>query len=189
MKICDFQFLALFSVSILVLVPTGMAQEKEDPKPLVRQSSNVGDHRSFHGTWELVEWSSRSPLGLTYPFGKDAKGMISYDERGNMSVHLMRADRPTFKSDDLGIVQGPEIDSAFRSYVAYFGTYSVDHRAATVTHHLKGCTFPNWTGSGQVRHFTFENGLLILSTPPIVEDSVAKTHRLIWRPADANDEE
>ncbi len=115
--------------------------------------------------------------------------MISYDDRGNMSVHLMRADRTTFKSDDLGIAQGPEIESAFRSYVAYFGTYSIDSQAGTVTHHLRGCAFPNWTGSNQVRHFTFEKGMLILSTPPIMEDSVAKTHRLVWKPAAANDGE
>ena len=176
-------FLALSILCVLVFAATGLGQDAKHPRPPAQQAGKTVDAQAFHGTWELVEWSSQSRTGPIFPFGKDAKGMLSYDAHGNMSVHLMRAERPNFQSEDLGLAEGAEMESAFRGYIAYFGTYSVDQQAETVTHHLKGCVFPNWTGTSQVRHYAFDKGNLILSTPPIVEDGVAKTHRLIWKPA------
>lgn len=55
-----------------------------------------------------------------------------------------------------------EIVAAWRGYVGYFGTYTIDEKASTVTHHVEGASFPNFVGTNQVRHYRFEGDRLIL---------------------------
>jgi hypothetical protein len=74
--------------------------------------------RRFHGAWRLV-----SP---------DAEGFLYYDPSGQMSVQSAprrfrprAGDKPT----------PAEAIAALDGYVAYFGTYTFDEAARTVTHH------------------------------------------------------
>ena len=56
----------------------------------------------FIGTWALVSFELRSTNGLvSYPFGHDVRGYITYSQDGYMSVSLMRGDRPNFNSRDI----------------------------------------------------------------------------------------
>ena len=41
------------------------------------------------------------------------------------------------------------------SFFAYYGTYTVDELAGTVTHHLEGAMHPTYVGTDQVRQFKF----------------------------------
>jgi hypothetical protein len=45
--------------------------------------------------------------------------------------------------------------AAFDSYAAYFGTYAVDAKAGTVTHHLENNLVPGRQGTDNVRWFEF----------------------------------
>ncbi len=49
-------------------------------------------------------------------------------------------------------------------YIAYFGTYSLDDRAKTVTHHRAGSVQPNDT-KDLVRGYRFVGNRLILQPP------------------------
>ena len=40
-----------------------------------------------------------------------------------------------------------------RTFFAYYGTYSVDPIARTVTHHVQGSLRPSWVGTDQLRGF------------------------------------
>jgi hypothetical protein len=51
--------------------------------------------------------------------------------------------------------------AALQGYSAYFGTYSVNERTATVTHHSTGNINPGDMGDF-VRHVEFRDNLLIL---------------------------
>lgn len=64
--------------------------------------------------------------------------------------------------------------------IAYFGRYEVNEAAETVTHHVTGCTFPNWIGSEQTRHFAFTDQRLTLSTPPILAGGATLRGILVW---------
>jgi len=55
----------------------------------------------FVGTWKLVSFEARRSDGqIVYPFGRDVIGVISYDAKGNMSMQMMRSDRPAFAISD-----------------------------------------------------------------------------------------
>jgi hypothetical protein len=51
--------------------------------------------------------------------------------------------------------------------LAYWGTFTLDSAAGTVTHHVMGADRANWIGSDQVRQFRFEGeDRLVLSLGP-----------------------
>jgi hypothetical protein len=139
------------------------------------------EKKKFIGTWKLVSFDMQHPDGQrTYPLGKDAAGIIMYDANGRMSVQIMRPDRPEFASDEQLGGTPAEIKTAFEGFVSYFGAYEVNQEEGTVTHHVKGCLFPNWVGKAQKRFFEFSGNRLILSTPPVLWDGQQVTGALTW---------
>lgn len=136
---------------------------------------------TFLGTWTLVNWEARvGEAEAVYPFGEDAIGRIMYDAAGHMSVQLLVPDRPRFASPDFTAGTSTEIEAAFEGFFAYFGSYSVDEVAGTVTHELEAALFPNWTGTEQVRSYVFEGDTLVLRTPPTIGQGVEAIHTLKW---------
>lgn len=109
---------------------------------------------SLVGAWRLVSWVATSPSGeISTPLGASPDGQIVYTENGQMAVQLTNPDPalldgPKPGTDDL-------MDWVASRYVAYFGTYSVDWDAGTVTHHLSGSLEPSWVGADQVRKLEF----------------------------------
>lgn len=133
------------------------------------------------GTWRLVSFESRDEAGTaTHQMGPDAIGQLMYDAAGNMSVHLMQPERTRFASGDRLEGTDKEVRMAFEGYHAYFGRYSVDTDAHTVTHRVMGSSFPNLVGSAQVRVFALEGDRLTLSTPPIRAGGRSITSVLVW---------
>lgn len=119
------------------------------------------------GTWSLRSWRAIAADGeISYPFGREAQGRITYEPSGRMSVQLMRRDRPRFASDDPKIGTPQEFEEAFRGFFAYFGAYRVDSRQGVVIHAIEACSFPNWIGREQVRHFTLQGDQLVLQRKP-----------------------
>ncbi len=137
----------------------------------------------FIGTWRLVSYESRDEAGgVQYPLGREVVGQLMYDGEGNMSALVARADMPPFASGDLPGATDAEVRAAFDGFVAYFGTYSFNLSAGIVIHHVRGASFPNWTGTEQVRYFKAEGQRLVLSTP-ISVDGGHVTAILIWERA------
>jgi hypothetical protein len=121
------------------------------------------------GTWRLVSYEARTSAGETrYPLGRHVVGQLFYDVRGNMSGHVMRIDRPTFASNDSGSGTDAEVRAAFEGHTSYFGTYTIDPSARTVTHHVRGASYPNWMGHDQIRYYRSDGSDLVLSSPPIL---------------------
>ena len=65
-------------------------------------------------------------------------------------------------------------------YFGYFGRFTLDVDAATVTHHIDAGWFPNLTGVDQVRHYDFDGDALVLSA-----DTPWGRARLVWRRPDS----
>lgn len=136
---------------------------------------------NFVGAWRLVSYESRDSMGaVQYPWGKGAVGQLLYDARGNMSAMIMKPDRTPFASQDLRRGTDAEVRTAFEGFLAYFGTYTVDAVKGTVTHHVRGASYPNVVGGDQVRHYRFDGMQLVLSTPPIQIGGRPLTTVLVW---------
>jgi hypothetical protein len=90
--------------------------------------------------------------------GAHPKGIIIYDAHGYMACQVA-PDRKTTKAGDKPT--GEEALAALDGYIAYFGTYSVDDAARTVTHHRQGSVQPGDNGD-VVRGYEFAGDRLIL---------------------------
>jgi Lipocalin-like domain len=136
----------------------------------------------FVGVWKLLSIEYRTDDGAVVesPFGAEPEGTIMYDSLGNMAAQIGKKDRPRFSSADRMAGSAEEKKSAFESYIAYFGRYRVDERERTVTHEVQQALFPNWTGSKQVRYYTFADRKLTLRTPPFQYLGKSVTAILLW---------
>jgi Lipocalin-like domain len=140
------------------------------------------------GAWQLVSVETVRPNGeIIYPFyGKKPKGLIVYDPTGWMSVQIVSDPKPAVPTgnsrDTFKNAPAAEKAIAADGYYAYFGTYSIDVAASTVTHHLKESLYPGERGEDFIRHFSIEDGRLTLLTR-VHEMGEEHQRRLIWERA------
>jgi hypothetical protein len=140
----------------------------------------------FVGAWRLISVEGNPP-GLAGNFDRPT-GQLIYDRSGQMSAQIVaKADRKPFAPYNSGRLRATteEKAAAFDSYAAYFGTYTVDAKAGTITHHLEGGLVPGRRGVDNVRWFEFSGDDRLLLIP--VEDGKGgvlarkdATYRLLW---------
>ncbi|MGH6671783.1 MAG: lipocalin-like domain-containing protein [Xanthobacteraceae bacterium] len=90
--------------------------------------------------------------------GAHPRGIIIYDAHGHMACQVA-PDREATKAGDKPT--GEEAIAALDGHIAYFGTYSIDEKARTVTHHRQGSVQPGDKGD-LVRGYDFVGDRLIL---------------------------
>jgi hypothetical protein len=124
-------------------------------------TENGEDAKRFVGTWKLVsiEAAEPNPLRDGHPIG-----LIHYDAAGNMAVQIMPdRDRPKWKQGESPTPE--QAKEAITGYVAYFGTYTVDEKARTVSHHREGTINAAGVGVDLVRRYELAPGDRLILTP------------------------
>jgi hypothetical protein len=135
----------LLVLSLALLVSTAFAAD------------NAADlQKKFVGSWKLIS--------IEGPNRNNTKsvGMITYDNVGHMSVHIVRGDRPAFPN---GRAQATDREkaAAFETYTAYYGTYTFEPENGIVIHHLEGSITPGQIGQDNIRYFELQGNRLTLS--------------------------
>jgi len=88
------------------------------------------------GTWLLESVYDQTQDGVKHnTWGDGVKGQVMFDAQGHYSWMIMSANRQ--KADT-----SPRIPVG--QAIAYWGTYTVDDQAKTLTVTLERCTFPQW---------------------------------------------
>jgi hypothetical protein len=99
--------------------------------------------------------------GGNWDRGANPKGMIYYGPHGEIAVQIA----PDVERKRAGAVMTPEeAKRALTDYIAYFGTYSIDEQAGTVTHHRQASIQPGDAGD-LVRRYEFIGDRLVLRPP------------------------
>jgi glyoxylase-like metal-dependent hydrolase (beta-lactamase superfamily II) len=145
-------------------------QESQYLKQLASEESEQREARKrFVGTWSLV--SIDGGANTTNRGGKPT-GVIYYDATGHMAAQIQPdRERPRWT----GTPTPEQAYERWRGYTAYFGTYTIDAKAGTVTHHREGMLDPGAVDF--VRKFEFAGDRLIL-TP--VGGANANPAHLTW---------
>jgi len=113
-------------------------------------TSDAEGDRALVGTWDLTAFESRTGEDeVVHPLGPDPVGRLVYTDDGFVSVLVAGGDRPPFASADPRGGSDAEIVQAFRSFVAYSGTYRVE--GDVVVHDVDVSLLPNWVGDTQRR--------------------------------------
>lgn len=126
------------------------------------------------GTWELisrVETTAANERRVDPGLGEDPIAMLIYDRSGHFAVQFMKRHRP-------GVGSGT---SPAGGYDAYFGTYTVDDEARTVSQHLVGALSPEHVGHALSRGMTVEGDSLVIRLQTTASDGLPVTRTLTWR--------
>src|SRR5690242_2582520 len=132
-------FRLLASMIFLTAVSTSLALALQQIKPLKEQ---------LVGTWDLVSnYAVRQDGSRLDPFGPSPSGRYMLDAGGRFSYMIYGSGRPKYASNNRREGTPEENKATVQGVIAFFGTYTVDESARTVTWHVERCTFPNWEGS------------------------------------------
>src|SRR4030067_3798281 len=105
------------------------------------------DKEQIVGTWSGVSYELRLRDGIViHPMGEGVQGILMYTADGYVVVQLTDPDRRNFESGDWLRGTPEEIKEAFEGALAYYGTYELENHKGMILHHIKACTFPNWSG-------------------------------------------
>jgi Lipocalin-like domain len=115
-------------------------------------SKTAGAAAHLIGTWRLVSLQSDSASHLVNR-GPHPIGLIYYDSTGHMAVQI-QPDRRRASWPPTQLPSPQQAADAVNGYTAYFGTYSIDEKAHTVTHHRAGAL--NLDVVDYVRRYEFD---------------------------------
>ena len=110
---------------------------------------------TFIGSWKLVSFVDYDAKGQPRAhWGQHPIGFLVYTREGMMAAQIYddrrRPERTNWPATSPDVAQ-----RAFAGSAAYFGSFSVDEKAGTVTHRVQGATGPDWIGQDFVRAYRF----------------------------------
>jgi len=137
------------------------------------------------GSWTLVSRLDSGAAG-TRPadgaLGADPIAYLTYDAFGNVAAQLMARRRA---GDVMPPVAPPRSDpnnsAPSGGYDAYFGRYTIDVSAGTVTHELIGALAPSDVGRRLTRHFALDGDVLRLWFETTRADGTPVKRTLLWQ--------
>jgi Lipocalin-like domain len=134
------------------------------------------------GTWRLVSRIDVNAAGerrIDPTLGEDPVAILFYDRSGNFAAQFMKRDRSAVV--EAGAAPAMNNSRAKDGYDAYFGTYSVDDAAGTVTQELAGALSKENVGQVLTRGMVVAGDALTiqLETRSIEGEPVTRTLR--WR--------
>lgn len=127
-------------------------------------SSSRGPTQAIVGSWQLMTRTVTRANGSTVidpVLGEKPTGRLVYDAGGAMMLQMMRTGRKDAITPQADVAAKPN-PRVILGYDSYFGRYTVDEKAGTVTHHVEGSLFPEDLGSDWVRPFTLKGDTLTL---------------------------
>jgi hypothetical protein len=135
------------------------------------------------GSWELQSRTVTRANGEAIAdsvLGAQPIGRLFYDASGHMALQMMRQGRPQ------AITEPPNPEDAKNArvvlgYDAYFGTFTVDETAGTVTHHVQSSLFPEDLGKDFTRSFRVNGDTFELSFTSPAGAGGAITRTLVFR--------
>ena len=171
---------ALTTAVLVALATPALAQRPPTPGP------TPGAAQMIQGTWRMVGAQTQAVDGsgeITYPRGLHPTGYIIYDEHGMMYVQIMNSDEVRPAKVGPRQLSAEEQAKAFSSYTAYFGNYSIDEEAGTVTHDPQANTNPRQVGDVRTRFLEITPDTLELNTFNTGADGVERITRRMWERA------
>ncbi len=124
------------------------------------------------GSWHLDSWTLGDGTPRCSEEEGGASGIIAYTSDGHMSAQLGCADVDT--SDLSSLSPQAAAGALSRRHFSYYGRYTLDLSAQTVTHHVEGSSSVPFVGSDQVREFVFEGPDRLVLSP------AGSSQLLVW---------
>jgi hypothetical protein len=153
---------------------------------LTTAAGGQGVRAQLVGTWTLVSRTDSGAAGVLPAdgvLGADPVAMLFYDSFGNVSAQLMARSRPERPISPNPVAAPINLNNSAASggFDSYFGRYTVDEGAGTVTHELRGALAAPDVGRRLTRHFELAGDTLRLWFDDRRVDGASVRRRLLWR--------
>jgi hypothetical protein len=135
------------------------------------------------GTWRLlsrIDVTASGERRAEPSLGDDPVALLIYDRAGHFAAQFMKRDRSDVVPDAPG-GGGANNSRARGGYDAYFGEYSVDDAAGTVTQRLLGALSPENVGLVLTRGMDVDGDSLVIRLETSHPDGTAVTRTLTWQ--------
>ena len=134
------------------------------------------------GTWRLVSREDRTASGerrIDPALGADPIALLVYDRGGNFAAQFMKRDRRT---DAAAPAASGALNNsrAVGGYDAYFGSYTVDDAAGTVTQRLQGALSAENVGLVLTRSMQVAGDELVIQLDTASADGTPVVRTLRW---------
>ena len=136
---------------------------------------------SIIGTWRLCSVELEQKSGETvYPFGRDVKGLVLYQDDGYMAGIISGENRPLVNSPALTGIAEHERAAIAKHFNAYAGRYVVEE--TRIVHHVEVSFVPNlMAGSAHASTYALSGDTLTLtSTIPSAAHGAVPSLVLTW---------
>ena len=144
--------------------------------------SDVPLSQTLIGTWRLVSREDRTASGerrVDPALGAEPIALLVYDRGGNFAAQFMKRDRRAAAAVTAA-APGPNNSRAVGGYDAYFGSYTVDDAAGTVTQQLVGALSPENLGRVLTRTMRVSGDELVIQLDTAGEDGTPIVRTLRW---------
>jgi Lipocalin-like domain len=132
------------------------------------------------GTWTLVSIQLEKDGKRTDMYGPNPQGQQIFDTHGRFSLIITRSDVPKFASNNREAGTPEENKAAVQGSIAFFGTYTVDESAKTLTQHVESCSFPNFNGTDRKLSFSISGDELNSTTISKASTGTGSAY-LVWK--------
>ena len=103
------------------------------------------------GTWKVLTAQVTKDGKVTEPQGPHPLGQLMFDSGGHFSINILTPNTSKFASNNRLTGTVEENKAVVQGSINYFGTYAINPDGGSVTFHIIGSSFPNWTGTDQKR--------------------------------------
>lgn len=161
----------LQTVLLILLVTTSALSQKN--KKEVRSE--------ILGSWALVSVENINPDGTkTFPYGRDPRGLLFFDEKGNYSIQIYKNERPKIISGDKNKCTPEENALIVQGSNSHFGKFEIDAANKTITFKIKTASFPNWENEEQKRFLTYKSNELKYVVTNTTQGGKSVTAEVVW---------
>ena len=134
------------------------------------------------GTWRLlsrIDVTTNGERRVDPVLGEDPVAILFYDRSGNFAAQFMKRDRSALADV---VAAGPARNNsrAKDGYDAYFGSYTIDDAAGTVTQQLSGALSKENVGHVLTREMTVEGDELTIELETTSREGEAVRRTLRW---------
>ncbi len=132
------------------------------------------------GTWRLLSLEIRKYTGeVIYPFGKEVKGILIYQNNGYMSGMISGEGRPNVSAPaTMGISENERLEIS-KNFIAYAGKYQVEDNK--IIHNVEVSYIPNLMGSSShAGNYHFDNNNLCITSEQRSGIDTKSSIKVVW---------
>jgi hypothetical protein len=145
--------------------------------------SSVPLSKALVGTWELLSREDVTVTGerqIEPSLGSDPFALLFYDGKGHFSAQFMKRFHES-STAEVSLTSALNNSRAQGGYDAYFGTYTTDDSAGTVTQTLIGALSRENVGQVLTRAMTVTDDELVIRVQTAASNGSPVVRTLRWR--------